>query len=119
MRRALLPFLLFVVSLPAFGATLEGRWQGSIRLAENGVSEAWVEVTVVPEGETLTGIISIPSVIGRNHTAKELAFDGQRLTLVIAGPGNPTFHGTLAGDKIEGDFRQNGKTWPFRLTRAK
>lgn len=108
--------LLFVVSLPAFGATLDGRWQGSIRLAENGVSEAWVEVRFGAEGEA---IISIPSVIGRNHTVKELAFDGQRITLVIAGPGNPTFNGTLAGDKIEGDFRHAGKTWPFRLTRQK
>jgi hypothetical protein len=106
--------LLFVVSLPMLAADLEGRWQGSIRLAENGVSEAAVEVTFDAEGKAL---ISIPSVIGKNHTVKELAFDGQRLMLLIAKPGNPTFTGTVAGDKIEGDFRYDGKTWPFRLIR--
>jgi hypothetical protein len=109
--------LLFVVSLPAFGATLEGRWQGSIRLAENGVSEAWVEVRFVPEGDGWKGIISVPSIIGRNQPIHDLSFDGQRLSIVLDVPGNPMFNGTVTSTKIEGDFRQDGKSWPFRLTR--
>lgn len=118
MRRAILPLLLVVISLPVFAADLEGRWEGAARMIDNGVSEAWVAVELTPDGDGWKGRIRIATITLWTDI-DEVSFDGSVLTMIIQGPGNPTFHGTVSGDKIEGDFRHGGKTFPFRLTRVK
>jgi hypothetical protein len=118
MRRALPALLVVVVSLPAFASTLEGHWRGPIRLADNGVSEAWVDVTFERAGEEWNAEIAIVAVTNPTRET-EIAFDGTRLTILVKAPGNPTFHGMLDGDKLAGDFRHGGKTFPFILTREK
>lgn len=117
--RYLMPLLLIALFTPALAADdLAGQWSGPIRLLDNGVSEAWVNLKIEKAGDDWTGTVSIVAITDRVELS-EISLKGERVTLLVRGvPGNPTFNGILAGDKLSGDFRHDGKTRTFLLRRV-
>ena len=121
--RYLMPLLVVTLCTalftPALAAEdLAGRWSGPIRLLDNGVSEAWVNLVIEKAEDGWTGTVSIVAITDRVDLS-EISMKGERVTLLVRGvPGNPTFNGILAGDKLSGDFRHGGKTFPFLLRRV-
>jgi CubicO group peptidase (beta-lactamase class C family) len=100
-------------------AGLVGHWEGAIELPGQKLG---INLDFQADGEGWKGDISIPL-----QNAKDLPLinvklegaNGETTTFEIQGiPGNPTFKGTLAGDKIAGDFTQGGGTFPFSVERA-
>lgn len=117
MRKLILASLV-LFAMPLFAASpLEGSWKGVITLAEP-FSSVGVSLTIEPDGNALQGRLSLFGGIVRNEPLSMIALDGQRVTLMVKGvPGNPTLNGTLAGDKLFGDFLMSGRSWQFRLIR--
>lgn len=114
MRNLIVALLL---TLPLFAADdPAGRWKGAVKLSE--MSRLEVEVDLQPSGAAWKGDITIPAQ-GARDLPLTVTVDAAKVTLAIDNiPGNPTFHGTLAGDKLSGEFRQGGATFPFELTRG-
>lgn len=104
--------------LPAAAADASGRWSGAIQIPG---TELGVQVDLAAaEGGAWKGDIDIPQQNARDLPLENIKVDGSSVTFKIAGPpGDPTFTGTLAADgsKIEGQFTQNGQTFPFALER--
>jgi CubicO group peptidase (beta-lactamase class C family) len=123
MQRRILVFGLFLALLagavfPAVAADAGGRWSGTIHIPG---MELGVEVDLATaEGGAWKGDIDIPQQNARDLPLTDVKVDGSAVTFKIAGPpGDPTFTGTLAADgsRIEGQFTQNGQTFPFHLER--
>jgi len=113
MRKVVL--LLLVFALPALADTPAGRWTGTIKLPTATLD---IDVDLESTGAAWKGDITIPAQ-GARDLPLTVAVDGAKVTFAINGvPGNPTFTGTLDGDKLAGDFAQGGGTFTFALTRA-
>lgn len=118
MRRSCVLLLLLALCLPAVAAdSIAGRWNGAIRLNES--TRLDVEIDFEPSGAAWKGDITIPAQGARDLPLTGITVDGAKVTFAISGvPGEPTFSGTLAGDRLAGDFTQGGQKLTFELTRG-
>ncbi|MES1243249.1 MAG: serine hydrolase [Acidobacteriota bacterium] len=111
--------LFFVVLAPsvlAQPASLAGHWEGAIELPGQKLG---INLDFQQEGDAWKGDISIPLQNAKDIPLINIGLDGTAATFEIQGiPGTPTFKGTLAADKIAGDFTQGGATFPFSVERA-
>lgn len=112
-------FLALLGALPAMAAepSLAGHWEGSISLPGQKLA---VDLDFKPgEGGAWTGDISIPAQNAKDLPLINVTAEGAAVSFEIQGvPGTPTFKGTLAADRITGDFIQGGATLPFELSRG-
>ena len=94
-----------------------GYWDGAIKLP--GMSLAiHVHLAQVDDG-AWQGSIDIPMQGATGLALSDITTDGDSISFVLAEvPGNPTFSGTLDGDRIAGPFTQSGKEFEFELTRG-
>ena len=117
MRNKALALLLFLFALPLLGAgSPAGRWSGTINLSE--ASRLAVEVDLEASGAGWKGDITIPAQ-GARDLPLTVTADGAKVTFSINGvPGNPTFTGTVEGNRLAGNFAQGGQTFPFTLSRG-
>lgn len=98
--------------------SLAGHWQGTIEIPGMKL-DVDIDFSQKADG-SWKGDISIPMQKAKNLPLSNILLEGHQATFSISGvPGNPTFKGTLSedGSKITGDFIQEGKTFPFNLTR--
>lgn len=103
--------------LPAAAADASGRWTGTIQIPGTALG---VQIDLATEDGAWKGDIDIPMQNSRDLPLADVKVDGSSVTFKIAGiPGDPTFQGTLGedGSRIEGQFTQNGQTFPFALER--
>jgi CubicO group peptidase (beta-lactamase class C family) len=109
--------LLFLLALPLFAAdSPAGRWYGAVKLSEAVSLD--VDVDLEADGAGWKGDITIPAQ-GARDLPLTVSVDGTKVKLVIRGvPGDPTFDGTLEGDKLAGPFTQGGQTFSFSLSRG-
>jgi uncharacterized protein len=118
MKRRLAPLLLALLATAALAqANPLGAWRGALG---PGIIDLEIRVTIAADetGTGLAGTIDIPAqgLVGFPLAAFEL--DGNEIAFVMPGvPGDPTFAGTVDGDRIEGTFTQGGQPLPFLLER--
>jgi len=119
---ALLLALAAALALPSRAPAQEGpagHWEGAIELPGNQLS---VVVDLARGEDGWRGEVDIPAQGARDLALDAVRVAGDSVTFSMSGvPGQPTFRGTVAaGDtaRIEGDFTQSGRTFPFSLTRA-
>jgi CubicO group peptidase (beta-lactamase class C family) len=117
LRRTGAFLLALLTSLGAATAqSLAGRWSGSIEIPGSPLA---VVVTLEASGSTLEGSIDIPAQNAKALPLTKLTHEGARVAFTIGGiPGDPTFAGTLEGDRLAGTFSQGGAAFPFTLSRA-
>jgi CubicO group peptidase (beta-lactamase class C family) len=116
-------FLLLAALVPSVHAAstenspgLAGHWEGTIELPGQKLG---IDLDFQPEGDGWKGDISIPLQNAKDLPLIHVELDGAAAAFEIQGvPGTPTFKGTLAGDRIAGDFSQGGATFPFAVERA-
>ncbi|HYR30108.1 MAG TPA: serine hydrolase [Thermoanaerobaculia bacterium] len=114
MRKVVLAFLL-LFALPLLADTPAGRWTGTIKLPTTTLD---IDVDLESTGTGWKGDITIPAQ-GARDLPLTVAVDGAKVRFSINGvPGDPTFTGTLDGDKLAGDFAQGGGNSTFALTRG-
>jgi CubicO group peptidase (beta-lactamase class C family) len=118
MRHASAALLVLVLlAIPALADSAAGRWDGSIALPSMKLE---IQIDLEHAAGAWKGTIDIPAQGARDLPLTAISIDGAKVSFQIAGvPGTPAFNGTLAADKIEGDFTQGGGTFPFTLTRGK
>ena len=92
-----------------------GHWDGAIQLP---AAELGVVVDLAPGADGWRGEVDIPAqgVSDRSLTGVSVSDDSVRFGLSGV-PGDPTFHGVVAGDTLAGEFIQGGQSFPFRLLR--
>ncbi|MGZ5446107.1 MAG: serine hydrolase [Thermoanaerobaculia bacterium] len=111
-----LPLLLILLCLATPVLAVEGRWEGAITLPTGKLD---VQIDLARDGSAWKGDITIPAQGARDLPLASIAVDAAKVSFQISGvPGTPTFNGTVAGNRIEGDFTQGGQTFPFTLTRS-
>ena len=117
MRNTAIALLLFLTAFPLLAAdSPAGRWNGTVNLSD--ANRLAVEVDLETAGAGWKGDITIPAQ-GARDLPLTVTVDGAKVTFSINGvPGNPTFTGTVEGDKLAGNFAQGGATFPFALTRG-
>lgn len=92
-----------------------GNWQGAINLPQGALQ---VTVDLTEANGAWTGTIDIPAQQAQDLALEPVAVNGNEVTFAIKGvPGNPTFKGTVAGNKMTGEFKQGAPT-PFHLARG-
>jgi len=94
---------------------LAGSWEGRIETPPP------LEVVVQFEldGGTWQGAIDIPQQGAFGLPLDGIELDDDAVRFTIAGlPGDPTFEGTLDGERIAGTFTQGGTGFPFELERV-
>jgi CubicO group peptidase (beta-lactamase class C family) len=102
----------------ARGQSPEGQWEGAVEV--QGQSLEVVVDLAAADGEW-TGQIDIPAQGVSDRRLSAISAAGDSVSFRIPGvPGDPAFHGRLVadGDSVRGDFRQGGRTFPFRLARV-
>jgi CubicO group peptidase (beta-lactamase class C family) len=119
-RKNLAALALLIVALApaAFAqpAGLAGHWEGIIELPGQKLG---INLDFRQEEGAWKGDISIPFQNLKDIPLINIQVEGGTSTFEIQGiPGNPTFKGTLAGDRIAGDFTQAGATLPFSVERV-
>lgn len=113
-KKLLLLLALLCLATPLFA--VEGRWEGAITLPTGKLD---VQIDLARDGAAWKGDITIPAQGARDLPLASIAVDAAKVSFQISGvPGTPTFNGTVAGDRIEGDFTQGGQTFPFALARV-
>jgi uncharacterized protein len=97
-------------------ANITGHWEGVIKLP--GVDlQILLDFDRSSEGDW-TGTVDIPMQGAKGLALTEIVINGDRIDFAISNvPGNPHFNGRANGKKIEGDFSQNGQTFPFSIGR--
>ncbi|MDF1522180.1 MAG: alpha/beta fold hydrolase [Trueperaceae bacterium] len=92
-----------------------------MRRARPDVLNLEIRVTLATDeaGAGLTGTIDIPAQGLEAFPLADVVLDGDQIGFVMPGvPGDPTFVGTLDGDRIEGTFTQSGQAFPYFLERG-
>jgi CubicO group peptidase (beta-lactamase class C family) len=116
---ALVLFIVLLATTPsAFAqpAGLAGHWEGVIELPGQKLG---INLDFRQEEGAWKGDISIPLQNAKDIPLINIQLEEAAATFEIQGvPGTPTFKGTLAGDRIAGDFTQGGATFPFSVERA-
>ena len=95
-----------------------GHWTGSIAIPDHPLA---VEVDLDKTAAGWVGSIAIPAQNASGLPLEAIAFaDGKWTFRIKAGPGQPTFTGTLSADglTLSGDFTQGDASFPFQLSRA-
>lgn len=93
-----------------------GQWQGAIDVAGTPLE---IIVRLAQVDDVWEGTIDIPAQGAFEVPLTGIEIEGENIRFLMAGiPGDPTFHGSLAGDRIEGTFTQGGVTFPFAMTRS-
>ncbi len=117
-RLLLTAVLLALLALPGLAGdapVLAGHWEGAIQLPGSPLA---ISVDLAAKGSALSGTVSIPAQGAKGLPLANVAAAGAGVSFDLTGvPGQPRFKGTLAGDKLAGEFTQNGKTFPFALER--
>ena len=91
-------------------------WDGAIQLP---AAELGVVVDLAPGPSGWRGEVDIPAQGVTDRSLSGVSVSGDSVRFELSGvPGDPTFHGRVAGDTLSGDFSQGGQTFPFRLTRG-
>jgi pimeloyl-ACP methyl ester carboxylesterase len=107
-----------LLSSAAFAApaALEGDWRGAISLPQ---ASLLVSVHFARAADAWSGTIDIPQQGAKGLILTGISFEGAKARFSISGiPGNPTFQGTLEGDRIQGTFTQGAAALPFQLERG-
>ncbi len=105
----------FALDAAAQPCDFTGHWEGEIELPGMTLG---VILDITENDGVWSGTIDIPM-----QGAKGLplgGFDVRDCEIqvgLVNVPGDPVFHGKLAGGKITGDFTQGGQTFPFSLGR--
>lgn len=117
-----LPVVLFAVVTLVAGCSSDpatpagpvaGEWHGPIEIPQQPLS---IAVTLTADG---TGTIDIPQQGVQDAPLADVRIDPDDVGFRIAGiPGDPVFQGRYADDRITGDFRQAGQTFPLGLDRG-
>lgn len=111
-------FLLFLIAfcqpLAAAPPSLEGHWEGEIVVPQSALA---IHCDFVRDaGGGFSGTIDIPQQGATGLLLEEIVIDGAALRFAIGPiPGKPRFSGTIEGDRISGQFAQNGMSFEFRL----
>lgn len=108
-------------SMSYFGAPtasdgeVSGHWEGEISVPGTALQ---VMVDLGEKDGAWQGTIDIPMQGAKGLGLDQVIVDGDRVSFTIKGiPGNPTFDGTLEGERIEGSFTQAGAKFEFWLGR--
>ena len=112
MKTIILIPLLFV-ALQA-QAQIEGYWKGEIDLGVQKLETAF-DIKVVENGYAAT--FDVPAQGAYDIPVDETNFQDGHLQLTMSAMG-ANYSGTLKGDVIEGEFTQNGMTFPLYLARS-
>jgi CubicO group peptidase (beta-lactamase class C family) len=92
-----------------------GRWNGAIDIPGSSLE---VIVSLEKSGDHYGGSIDIPAQKAKALALAKVEVSGASVAFAIAGvPGEPTFRGALAGDRITGTFTQGAGTFPSSLRR--
>jgi uncharacterized protein len=97
-------------------ANVTGHWEGAIKLP--GVDlQIMLDFDRTSDGDWI-GTVDIPMQGAKGLPLSDIVINGDRVDFAISGvPGTPLFKGRANGKKIEGDFSQNGQTFPFSIGR--
>lgn len=96
---------------------MTGHWEGTIQIPGTPLG---IIVDLKSEGGAWSGTVEIPLQGAQGLPLTAFDVQGNKIKFSIQGiPGSPTFDGTLAQGKIQGDFAQGGQTFPFSLGREK
>jgi hypothetical protein len=108
---AILAFAIWAGDAPI----LTGHWEGAIALP-NAPPSISADITV--QNSVLSGTMSIPAQGAKDLPLANISLaDAEASFELAAVPGQPRFKGALSGDKLAGEFTQNGQTFPFTLER--
>ena len=113
MKTKILIPLLFV-ALQA-QAQIEGYWKGEIDLGVQKLETAF-DIKAVENGYAAT--FDVPAQGAYDIPIDETTFQDGHLQLTMSAMG-ASYSGTLKDDVIEGEFTQNGMTFPLNLARSK
>jgi CubicO group peptidase (beta-lactamase class C family) len=100
-------------------ASLAGHWVGAVELPGTKL-EFDIDLTAKPDG-TWSGDISIPMQNAQDLPLGNITVKGKDVSFEISEvPGSPTFKGTFSedGQKISGQFTQEGQSFPFAMSRS-
>jgi len=93
-----------------------GQWQGAIDVAGTPLE---IIVRLAQVDDAWEGTIDIPVQGAYEVPLTGIEIERESIRFVMAGiPGDPTFQGSLAGDRIGGTFTQGGVSFPFAMTRS-
>ena len=93
-----------------------GTWAGAIEIPGSPLE---VMVTLAAEGEALTGTIDIPAQGAADLPLEDVTLEDDTLSFMISEvDGDPTFDGTVTGDRFTGTFSQSGQDFPVNLTQG-
>ena len=109
---------LLATSIYSLAQDASGFWQGAIQV-QNQNLEIIVDLDHGDAG--WTGTIDIPLQGLKGFALSEIKAQGESIEFKMNGiPGTPHFAGKVAasGNRIEGDFHQNGATFKFELNRG-
>lgn len=119
-----IPYLIVLLTLgsltlagekPAAGPA--GDWHGAIALPWTKLEIA-VDLKEDAKTAAWSGTIDIPAHMLHGFTLSDVRVEGKQVSFKMPDiPGDPGFSGTLSadGEKMAGDFRQNGQPFPFTL----
>lgn len=106
-------FLLLFAALQA-QAQIEGYWKGEIDLGVQKLETAF-DIKAVENGYAAT--FDVPAQGAYDIPVDETTFQDGHLQLTMSALG-ARYSGTLKDDVIEGEFTQNGMTFPLNLARS-
>lgn len=93
-----------------------GEWEGAVLIAD---IELAMTVTFSMDADTLRASMDIPEQGASGLTLEGIQYDGRLVHFELDSPiGRAFYHGSLAGDKIEGSFRQGLNNGEFYLERT-
>ncbi len=98
------------------GTDLTGHWEGVIKLPGTEL-QILLDFGRNEQGDWV-GTMDSPMQGAKGVPLADIVVNGDRADFAISGvPGNPLFKGRITDKKIEGDFTQNGQTFPFAFGR--
>jgi len=105
-------FLLLTTSIIAQSASYVGTWEGEIKLSEAG--RLSVIFTIDGTGKSMTCSMQVPQQGEAEVAAESISFENNHV--VINYPNlRASYAGKLVGENIEGNWSQNGMTFPLEL----
>ncbi|MEO7167743.1 MAG: alpha/beta hydrolase [Chthoniobacterales bacterium] len=122
--KTIIPLLLLTlaaVSAQAATPNAAGHWQGAITLPGTKLEVAVELKAPAQAGQPWSGTIDIPAQMLRGFALTEVTVEGSRVAFKMPNiPGEPAFDGKMTddGNRVVGDFRQNGQAFPFALNRG-
>ena len=106
-------FLLLFAALQS-QAQIEGYWKGEMNI---GVQKLETAFDIKADGNGYSATFDVPAQGAYDIPVDETNFQDGHLQLTMSALG-ARYSGTLKADVIEGEFTQNGMTFPLNLARA-